>query len=277
MVAPCKLIIQVLFVILLVFTVQGNAAPIPLEGREASSGVSCPGPQSSSQVPEAAVGVVHVPESQPSSGEISSGLSRPDPQNPCQDSASFLSHGPKDPSVPEAAVAAVGVVHVPEPHEDQPSHESDIFAGQAHPPAAHSFLSAHLALVITLCILTSSALCVALYVLIRCCRNRRKASRNDGRSAGGSDRSFDKRPATPPKTAEPIQAHLEYPRMVYVPPAPRDGKQPLFGHYLTPCGQVVGVKDTWTLAPMGRVVNPDGSDGLRIANPPSMSTTSPSS
>ncbi|KAF8488088.1 hypothetical protein JB92DRAFT_3018301 [Gautieria morchelliformis] len=266
MVAPCKLIIQVLFVILLVFTVQGNAAPIPLEGREASSGVSCPGPQSSSHdsasflsqdpVPEAAVGVVHVPESQPSSGEISSGLSRPDPQNPCQDSTFFLSHGPTDPSVPEAAV---GVIHVPESHEDQPSHEIDIFAGQAHPPAAHSFLSTHLALVITLCILTPSALCVAL----------RKASRNDGRSAGGSDRSFDKRPASPPKTAEPIQAHLEYPRMVYVPPAPRDGKQPLFGHYLTPCGQVVGVKDTWTLAPMGRVVNPDGSDGLRIANPPS--------
>ncbi|KAF8488087.1 hypothetical protein JB92DRAFT_3018299 [Gautieria morchelliformis] len=244
MVAPC---IRVLIIILLIFMVQGNAAPIPLEGREVSSGLFRPGPQNSSQ--DSTSFLSHGPK---------------DPSNPCQDSTSFLSHGPKDDSVPEAAV---GVVHVPESHEDQPSHEGDIFAGQAPPPTAHSFLSTHLALVITLCTVTPSALCLALYVLIRCCRNRRKASRNDGRSAGGSDRSFDKRPATPPKTAEPFQAHLEYPRMVYVPPTPRDGKQPLFGHYLTPCGQVVGVKDTWTLAPMGRVVNPDGSDGLRIANP----------
>ncbi|KAF8532619.1 hypothetical protein JB92DRAFT_3091811 [Gautieria morchelliformis] len=128
MVAPCKLIIRVLFVILLIFMVQGNAAPIPFERREVSSGLSRPGPQSSSQ-----------------------------------DSTSFLSHGPQDHSVPEAAV---GVVHVPDSHEDKPS-------------------------------------------------NERKASQNDDHST-----TFDKGdsgPATPPETAELIQAHLqplrEYPRL----------------------------------------------------------------
>ncbi|KAF8507928.1 hypothetical protein JB92DRAFT_3121374 [Gautieria morchelliformis] len=231
------LIIQVLFVILLIFVVQGNAASIPLEGRE-----------------------------------VSSGLSRPDPQSSSQDSTSFLSHGPKDHSVPEAAV---GVVHVPEPHEDKPSNESIIFAGQA-PPAAHSFLTTHLVLVITLCTVTLSALgplLSALYFLIRCCRNRRKASQNDYHSTKGSNQSLDKGdsgPATPPKTAESIQAHLkplmEYPRLVYVPPTPRDGKQPLFGHYLNPCSKVVGVKDTWMLAESGRAINPDGSQGpLKVA------------
>ncbi|KAF8519451.1 hypothetical protein JB92DRAFT_3112420 [Gautieria morchelliformis] len=275
-----------------------HAAPIPLEGGEVSSGLSRPDPQNSSQdstsflsqdhsVPEAAVGVVHVLDSQPSSesdifagqahsaahaapmplegGEVSSGLSRPDSQNPCQDSTSFLSHGPKVDFVPEAAV---GVVHVPESHEDKPSHESDIFAGQAHPAAAHSFLSTHLALAITLCTATLSALCVGLYFIIRCCRKGPKASQNDDHSAQGSDQTFDtgdSGPATP-KIAEPIQAHLEplteYPRLVYVPPTPRDGKQPLFGHYLSPCGKVVGVKDTWMLAKSGGAINPDGSQSL---------------
>ena len=214
----CKLLFQALFGILVIFTVQGYGAPISFRAHEESLELS-------------------------SSNHISS-----------MNSPLLSWHGTREYSRPETPI---GVVKFLNSHKEEQENESSSLSSNPH-TEHRSFIKTHLALVIIMSILALFVLCLAFYPIFRHYRNRHKESQAAKEAAAieNADQSFDEKDpdtSSSEDSEDSDQSHLEAlpARLVYVPPTPENGTHPLFGHFLSPCGQVLGVKDTWKLATPG--------------------------
>ena len=224
-----KFLVRILAAMLVLFVVQSSAAPISLHSREESS------------------------ELAPSSGP---------PPIPPMDSPFFPWNAPKDATRPEAKVGVTEPTKSPE--ADKINQSTTTVPVENGHQNYRSFMSTHPALVICLFILAPFVLCLAIYPVVRYYKRRRnqteapqvvqdpEATASD-ESADQSFDSEDKDPATPPsKHPRQVRIHVdpfpEFPGLVYVPPTPQEGTRPIFGHFVDPYGQVLGVKNTWTLA-----------------------------
>ena len=213
----CKFPIRILLGILVIFVVRGNASPIS---------PFTPGKS----------------ELAPSSDST--------PASMMDSSSSFFPEHRRDLSMREIATG----VNLPPPH----SPEDDKVDAISTPETAHAynrgFIRAHPALVIGLCMLALLVLCVSIYLIVRYCRNKRRTSEDvtEAASDATADLSFEDKSLETPTPGEKNVIHgeslPECPRLIYVPPNAESGAQTLFGHFMSPCGRVVGVKDTWTLA-----------------------------